>query len=138
MKVTVIGTGYVGLVTGTCFAEMGHSVTCVDIDEKKVKLMEAGKCPIYEPGLEPMMVANIKQKRLFFSTNYHSVSDSRVIFLAVGTPSSDTGEAELKYLFSALDGIAPFLKMFSYTYYSTLPFPGRNKIGNVYKLLFCV
>ena len=110
MKVTIIGTGYVGLVTGTCFAEMGHTVTCVDIDEKKVERMRAGQCPIYEPGLEPMMKSNIEEKRLTFDTKYDSVTKSQTIFLAVGTPSSDTGKAELKYLFSACDGIAPYLQ----------------------------
>ncbi len=110
MKVTIIGTGYVGLVTGTCFAEMGHTVTCVDIDAKKVERMRAGECPIYEPGLETMMKSNIDEKRLTFDTKYDSVTKSQTIFLAVGTPSSDTGKAELKYLFSACDGIAPHLQ----------------------------
>jgi UDPglucose 6-dehydrogenase len=110
MKVTIIGTGYVGLVTGTCFAEMGHTVTCVDIDAKKVEQMRAGVCPIYEPGLETMMKSNIEEGRLFFDTKYDSVTKSQTVFLAVGTPSSDTGKAELKYLFSACDGIAPYLQ----------------------------
>jgi UDPglucose 6-dehydrogenase len=110
MKVTIIGTGYVGLVTGTCFAEMGHTVTCVDIDAKKVERMREGQCPIYEPGLEPMMQANIADGRLFFDTKYDSVTKAQAVFLAVGTPSSDTGKADLKYLFSACDGIAPYLQ----------------------------
>ncbi|MBY0518513.1 MAG: UDP-glucose/GDP-mannose dehydrogenase family protein [Bacteriovoracaceae bacterium] len=110
MKVTIIGTGYVGLVTGTCFAEMGHQVTCVDIDAKKVDRMRSGECPIYEPGLESMMKSNIEEKRLTFSTTYESVTTSQTVFLAVGTPSSETGKADLKYLFSACDGIAPYLQ----------------------------
>jgi UDPglucose 6-dehydrogenase len=89
---------------------MGHTVTCVDIDEKKVERMRAGQCPIYEPGLEPMMKSNIEEKRLSFDTKYDSVTKSQTVFLAVGTPSSDTGKAELKYLFSACDGIAPYLQ----------------------------
>lgn len=110
MKVTVIGTGYVGLVTGTCFAEMGHTVTCVDIDEKKVARMKAGECPIYEPGLETMMRSNIEEGRLKFDTGYSTVAQAEAVFLAVGTPSSDDGKADLKYLFSACDGIAPQLQ----------------------------
>lgn len=110
MKVTIIGTGYVGLVTGTCFAEMGHAVTCVDIDAKKVERMKLGECPIYEPGLEAMMKSNIEEKRLFFSTGYESVAAAQTVFLAVGTPASESGQADLKYIFSACDGIAPHLK----------------------------
>ncbi|MFP5459521.1 MAG: UDP-glucose dehydrogenase family protein [Bacteriovoracia bacterium] len=110
MKVTIIGTGYVGLVTGTCFAEIGHEVVCVDIDAAKVARMREGVSPIYEHGLEAMMKSNIKAGRLSFSTDYTSVSDASSVFLAVGTPSADNGEADLKYLFSACDGIAPFLK----------------------------
>lgn len=110
MKVAVIGTGYVGLVTGTCFAEMGHHVTCIDIDAAKVARMKSGECPIYEPGLESMMRSNIHEKRLHFSTGYEAVAQAATIFLAVGTPSSDTGKAELKYLFSACEAIAPQLQ----------------------------
>jgi UDPglucose 6-dehydrogenase len=110
MKVTIIGTGYVGLVTGTCFAEMGNEVVCVDIDAKKVEKMSEGFCPIYEAGLESMMKSNIEEKRLSFSTAYDSVKSSQAIFLAVGTPSSDNGQADLSYLFSACDGIAPYIQ----------------------------
>lgn len=110
MKVTIIGTGYVGLVTGTCFAEIGHDVVCVDIDAEKVARMREGVSPIYEHGLEAMMKTNIAAKRLSFSTDYTSVSDASSVFLAVGTPSAENGEADLKYLFSACDGIAPYLK----------------------------
>lgn len=110
MKVAVIGTGYVGLVTGTCFAEMGHSVTCIDIDAAKVSRMKAGECPIYEPGLEAMMRSNIHEKRLQFSTGFDAVAQASTVFLAVGTPSSDSGKADLKFLFSACEGIAPFLQ----------------------------
>lgn len=110
MKVSVIGTGYVGLVSGTCFAEIGHDVTCIDIDESKVTKLKAGISPIYEIGLEPMIQENIKENRLHFSTGYESVTKAKTIFLAVGTPSSDSGKAELKYLFSALEGIIPFLQ----------------------------
>jgi len=109
MKLSVIGTGYVGLVTGTCFAEMGHEVTCIDIDASKVERMKNGECPIFEPGLEPMMQANFNEKRLHFSTGYETIAKSEAVFLAVGTPSSDDGSADLKYLFAACDNLIPFI-----------------------------
>ncbi|HXH75731.1 MAG TPA: UDP-glucose/GDP-mannose dehydrogenase family protein [Bacteriovoracaceae bacterium] len=110
MKLSIIGTGYVGLVTGTCFAEMGHNVTCIDIDSAKVESMKQGKCPIFEPGLEPLMQSNFKEGRLSFSNSYDSVTTAQAVFLAVGTPSSDDGQADLKYIFGACDSIAPFLQ----------------------------
>ena len=106
MKVSVIGTGYVGLVSGTCFAEIGHDVTCIDIDENKIKTLKEGKSPIYEPGLTDLLERNIKSGRLNFSTDYDSVKEASAIFLAVGTPSSDDGQANLKYLFSAAESVA--------------------------------
>lgn len=109
MKLSVIGTGYVGLVTGTCFAEMGNSVTCIDIDENKVRKMKEGVCPIYEPGLEPMMRRAIEDNRLFFSTSYDSIKEAGVVFMAVGTPSRDDGSADLKYLYAALDQLVPYI-----------------------------
>lgn len=109
MKLSIIGTGYVGLVTGTCFAEMGHVVTCIDIDKAKVERMKKGESPIYEPGLEPLMKSNIEEKRLFFSDSYETVSKAEAVFLAVGTPASDDGQADLKYVFAACDSIAPHL-----------------------------
>jgi UDPglucose 6-dehydrogenase len=105
MKISVVGTGYVGLVTGVCFAEMGNNVECIDIDQSKVEKMKKGECPIYEPGLEPMMLRNIEAERLSFSTGFESLKQAKVVFLAVGTPSRDDGSAELKYLYSALDDI---------------------------------
>jgi UDPglucose 6-dehydrogenase len=109
MKVSVIGTGYVGLVSGACFAEMGNKVTCIDIDEKKVKMMQEGKSPIYEPGLEPMLKRTIEDNKIFFSTNFDSVKDAKVVFMAVGTPMGDDGSANLTYLYSALDSSIPNL-----------------------------
>ena len=129
MKLSIIGTGYVGLVTGTCFAEMGHEVTCIDIDAAKVERMKKGECPIYEPGLEPMMQANYKEGRLHFSNNYDSVTKAEAIFLAVGTPSSDDGQADLKYIFGACDSIAPFLRDGSIVVVkSTVPVGTGNKV----------
>lgn len=106
MRVTVIGTGYVGLVSGTCFAEMDHVVTCVDIDPKKIEMLNNGKSPIYEPGLNDMLERNIRNKRLTFKTDYSTVKESKIIFIAVGTPSSDDGEANLTYLKQASASIA--------------------------------
>ena len=106
MKVSVIGTGYVGLVSGTCFAEIGHDVTCIDIDPKKIEMLKAGKSPIYEPGLNELLERNIKSKRLHFSLNYDSVKSAKTIFLAVGTPSADDGRADLKYLKAAAIEVA--------------------------------
>jgi UDPglucose 6-dehydrogenase len=109
MKLSIIGTGYVGLVTGTCFAEMGHDVTCIDIDAAKVERMKKGECPIFEPGLEPLMQGNFNEGRLHFSSDFESVAHAQAVFLAVGTPSSDDGQADLKYIFAACDSIAPYL-----------------------------
>jgi UDPglucose 6-dehydrogenase len=106
MKVSIIGTGYVGLVSGTCFAEMDHVVTCIDIDPAKVDMLKKGKSPIYEPGLNEMLERNIKAQRLFFSTDYSSVKDAKTIFIAVGTPSGKNGEANLEYLRQAVIQVA--------------------------------
>lgn len=106
MKVSVIGTGYVGLVSGTCFAEIGHDVTCIDIDPKKIEMLKAHKSPIYEPGLTDYLERNIKAGRLHFSTSYESVATAKSIFLAVGTPSADDGRADLTYLRAAAVEVA--------------------------------
>jgi UDPglucose 6-dehydrogenase len=106
MKVSVIGTGYVGLVSGTCFAEIGHDVTCIDIDPKKIETLKAGKSPIYEPGLTELLERNIKAGRVHFSLNYESVKEAKAIFLAVGTPSADDGRADLTYLRKAAIEVA--------------------------------
>ena len=99
MKISIIGTGYVGLVTGTCFAEVGIKVTCIDIDEKKINGLKNGIIPIYEPGLKEMVDRNVKKKRLCFSTNLsETLPDCEVIFIAVGTPPDDDGSADLKYV----------------------------------------
>ncbi len=129
MKLSIIGTGYVGLVTGTCFAEMGHEVTCIDIDAAKIEKMKKGECPIFEPGLEPLMQTNFNEKRLHFSSTYDSVTKAEAIFLAVGTPSSEDGQADLKYIFGACDSIAPFLRDGSIVVVkSTVPVGTGNKV----------
>lgn len=99
MKIVVIGTGYVGLVTGTCLAEVGTDVTCIDIDSKKIEGLKNGVMPIYEPGLEPMVTRNYKKGKLHFSTDLAtSIRDADVAFIAVGTPPGEDGSADLQYV----------------------------------------
>lgn len=111
MKIAVIGTGYVGLVTGTCFAEVGADVTCVDIDEKKIENLKKGILPIYEPGLEEMVLRNTQKKRLHFSTSLkESIQDAEVAFIAVGTPPDEDGSADLKYVLAVATGIGEHMQ----------------------------
>ena len=99
MKITMFGTGYVGLVTGTCFAEMGNDVLCVDVNAAKIQALQAGEIPIYEPGLEQMVHANMEGGRLHFSTDLESgVAHGDLLFIAVGTPEDEDGSADLKYV----------------------------------------
>ena len=106
MKVAVVGTGYVGLVTGTCFAEVGMDITCIDIDQKKIDNLKQGILPIYEPGLEEMVTRNVAAGRLHFTTNIaEGVKDADVAFIAVGTPPGEDGSADLKYVLAVARGI---------------------------------
>jgi len=99
MDVAVIGTGYVGLVVGTCLADLGNKVICVDVDREKIKKLNNGECPIYEPGLEKMIKRNVRGKRLTFTTDTSkAVKNSYVIYIAVGTPQAKSGKADLKYV----------------------------------------
>jgi len=99
MNLAVIGSGYVGLVSGACFAEMGNKVTCVDIDENKIKKLKEGSIPIYEPGLEAMVLKNTTDKTLFFTTKLgDAIQDAQIVFIAVGTPMGDDGAADLQYV----------------------------------------
>ena len=112
MKITMIGTGYVGLVTGTCFAEFGHHVTCVDKIEEKIEKLRDGIIPIYEPGLDALVSKNVSEGRLFFATNLESaVPDADAVFIAVGTPTSRRGDgyADLTYIHEASREVAPHL-----------------------------
>lgn len=109
MNILVIGVGYVGLVTGTCFAEMGHHVTCLDIDQKKVDRLKKGEIPFYEPGLKELVGRNKGEKRLDFTTDYAAVKKADLIFIAVGTPPKKSGEANLSFVEAATKSIAKHL-----------------------------
>jgi len=110
MKIAVVGTGYVGLVTGTCLAETGNEVICVDINEQKVEMMKAGKLPIYEPGLEQLFHRNIAQDRLKFTSNLaEGIREAKIIFLALPTPPGGDGAADLSYVLGAAGDIARLL-----------------------------
>lgn len=99
MKVAVIGTGYVGLVSGTCFSEMGNKVTCVDVNQEKINKLHQGIIPIYEPGLEKMVLKNVEKQNLFFTTKLEeAIEESEIVFIAVGTPMGEDGSADLQYV----------------------------------------
>ena len=111
MNITVIGTGYVGLVSGTCFAEMGNTVTCVDIDKIKIQKLRDGTIQIFEPGLQALVLKNIKKKNLFFTTKLgKALENSEVAFIAVGTPMGDDGSADLQYVLSVAKNIGQSIK----------------------------
>lgn len=113
MNIVMIGTGYVGLVTGACFAAFGHKVTCVDKDAQKIQLIKRGEMPLYEPGLEDLVAQGIKNNCLFFDTDVtHAVAKADAVFIAVGTPTSRRGDgyADLQYVYAAAEEIAPHLR----------------------------
>jgi len=130
MKISVIGTGYVGLVSGTCFAQMGNTVTCIDIDEQKVDSLKKGFVPIYEPGLEDMVLENYKNGTLDFSTDIKkTLVKSNICFIAVGTPMGEDGSADLKYVLAVAKSIGE--NMTKHTYIidkSTVPVGTADKV----------
>ncbi|GIQ62537.1 hypothetical protein PACILC2_11050 [Paenibacillus cisolokensis] len=112
-KITVIGTGYVGLVSGTCFAEVGNRVICCDVDERKINMLRRGEVPIYEPGLDEMIARNTEKERLFFTTEVgEAIESSDIIYIAVGTPMSETGEADMRYVMQAAKKIGEHLNRY--------------------------
>ena len=115
MRIAMIGTGYVGLVSGTCFADFGHHVTCIDKDQRKIDMLRQGGIPIYEPGLEQLVHRNVREERLSFETQINgSVSRADAVFIAVGTPSSENGgHADLSYVYGAAEEIASCLNGFT-------------------------
>lgn len=130
MKIAVVGTGYVGLVTGTCFSETGNTVICIDIDQEKVNKLKNGKITIYEPGLEQLFDRNVKQDRLMFTTSLaEGIKQADVIFLALPTPPGEDGSADLKYILKVADDLGPLLE--DYTVIvdkSTVPVGTADKV----------
>ncbi len=130
MKIAVVGTGYVGLVTGTCFAEAGNDVACVDVDEAKVKRMQSGEVPIYEPGLEELFANNAKAGRLTFGTSLaEGIKDAKVIFLALPTPPGEDGSADLSYILGVADDLGGLLSEYAVIVdKSTVPVGTADKV----------
>jgi len=135
MKVAIVGTGYVGLVAGTCFAETGNAVTCVDIDPAKVARLKQGESPIYEPGLTELLGKNLKEGRLRFTTELSdAVSQAQVIFLAVGTPSSSDGSADLTAVLKVAGDIAASMNGYKIVVNkSTVPVGTSKKVSEIIK-----
>lgn len=138
MKIAVIGTGYVGLVTGSCLADIGHEVTCVDIDSEKISRLQRGDVPIYEPGLEQVVHHNVQAGRLHFTADIQeAIPGAEVVFIAVGTPAAADGTADLQYVFAAADSIAQQLQ--SYTVIvnkSTVPVGTARRVAQRIQALY--
>ncbi len=133
MKLSVIGTGYVGLVVGTCFAESGNDVICVDIDERKLKLLQKGESPIYEPGLSDLLKKNIHEKRLFFTADLkEAVQKSGIIFLALPTPQSEDGSADLQHVLAVAKEIGRHMNGYKVIINkSTVPVGTADKVREI-------
>lgn len=132
MNIAVIGTGYVGLVTGTCFAETGNNVICVDIDQIKVEKLKNGEITIYEPGLEKLFLRNLKEERLSFTTSLEEgIKEAQIIFLALPTPPGEDGSADLKYIIGVSDQLGKILKDYKVIVdKSTVPVGTAEKVKN--------
>ena len=130
MNIAVVGTGYVGLVTGTCLAETGNHVICVDIDAKKVQKMKDGVVPIYEPHLDVLFERNIKQGRLSFTTDLNeAIESAEVVFLALPTPPGEDGSADLSYILGVADDLGKIMKNYKVLVdKSTVPLEQRKKL----------
>ncbi|HYI00942.1 UDP-glucose/GDP-mannose dehydrogenase family protein [Hyalangium sp.] len=130
MRIAIIGTGYVGLVAGTCFADSGNDVTCVDIDERKIRALQAGEVPIYEPGLEELIRKNVKERRLSFTLDLAAaVGPAQVVFIAVGTPEGESGDADLQYVLSAAEQLGRALRQYTVVVdKSTVPVGTADKV----------
>lgn len=132
MKIAVVGTGYVGLVSGTCFAETGNQVTCVDIDENKVNSLASGKITIYEPGLEKLFERNLKEGRLHFTTSLEdAIQDAQIVFLALPTPPGEDGSADLSYVLGVADHLGKIMTDYKVIVdKSTVPVGTAEKVHN--------
>lgn len=130
MKITIVGSGYVGLVSGACFAEMGNKVTCVDIDEKKIENLKKGIIPIFEPGLEAMVLRNLKNNNIFFTSSLsNAIQDAQIVFIAVGTPMGDDGTADLQYVLAVAKSIGEsMIKELIVVDKSTVPIGTADKV----------
>ncbi len=135
MNICMVGVGYVGLVSGTCFAEFGNRVICVDTDEKKIRSLEGGQIPFFEPGLEEILKRNRAAGRISFTTNLEeALDDSLVVFIAVGTPSCDDGAADLSYVFNVASEIGKYMKGYKVVVTkSTVPVGTAKKIKEIIK-----
>ena len=133
MRIAIIGTGYVGLVAGTCLADSGNDVICVDIDSHKVKMLQQGEVPIYEPGLEELIRKNVRERRLAFSTNLaEAVGPAQAVFIAVGTPEGESGDADLQYVLAAAEQIGRALRQYTVVVdKSTVPVGTADKVREV-------
>ena len=133
MKIVVVGTGYVGLVTGTCLAESGNHVTCVDVDARKIATLNSGGVPIYEPGLEELVRRNVKEKRLDFTTSVErAMEGADVAFIAVGTPPGETGEADLTHVLTAAQSIGKAMAKYAVVVNkSTVPVGSAEEVAEV-------
>ena len=134
MKIAVVGTGYVGLVTGTCLAETGNTVSCVDINQEKVEKMKQGQIPIYEPGLDILFHRNIEQGRLKFTTVLaEAIQEAKIIFLALPTPPGGDGSADLSYVLGAAKDIAKIITNYKVVVTkSTVPVGTADKVKAVF------
>lgn len=135
MKIIVVGTGYVGLVTGACLSDVGVEVVCVDIDKQKIENLNQGILPIYEPGLEEIVLKNAQKKRLRFATSIQNdIQDADAIFIAVGTPEDKDGSADLKYVLAVADEIGTYLEQYTVVVTkSTVPVGSSIKVKNAIK-----
>ena len=133
MHIAIIGTGYVGLVAGTCFADSGNDVVCVDIDARKIAQLQAGEVPIYEPGLEELIRKNTRDQRLSFTTELApAVARSQVVFIAVGTPEGESGEADLQYVLAAAEQVGRAMRQYTVVVdKSTVPVGTADKVREV-------
>ena len=130
MKIAIVGSGYVGLVAGTCFADSGNDVVCIDIDQRKIDALNRGELPIYEPGLDDLIEKNVREKRLSFTTDLAAaVSHSQVVFIAVGTPEGETGDADLQYVLAAAAEVGKAMRQYTVVVdKSTVPVGTAEKV----------